>query len=170
MTMMQTGDLQRDIEQFYYREAELLDGRRLYEWLELFTDDCQYAVGSQLQSASAAVATPADARVIYHARDDKQFLVLRVKRLDTGFAHVEEPPSFTRRIIGNVQVERDDGRNGEYTVAANIMVVQSRDRVSTIYAGRRRDELRKVEGGWRIASRDVILDYVNLPRVISILF
>jgi len=165
---MVSGDLQRDVEQFYYREAELLDARRLYEWLDLFTDDCNYSVGSRLQSASGAVENPAEARVIYHARDDKQFLVLRVKRLDTGFAHVEEPPSFTRRIVGNVQIENE--KDSKCVASANIMVVQFRESTATIYAGRRSDELRKIDGAWRILSRNVILDYVNLPRVISILF
>src|SRR5712692_743764 len=99
------GDLQHDVEQFYYREAELLDSRRFYEWLDLFTEDCHYAVASRLQTGSGAVESPTERKVIYHARDDKHFLVLRVKRLDTGFAHLEEPPSFTRRLVGNVQIE-----------------------------------------------------------------
>jgi 3-phenylpropionate/cinnamic acid dioxygenase small subunit len=50
------------------------------------------------------------------------------------------------------------------------LVVQFRDNSSTIFAGRRRDDLRKVDDQWRILSRTVILDYINLPRVISILF
>ena len=35
-------DLIRDIEQFLYHEARLLDARRLSEWLDLFTDDVRY--------------------------------------------------------------------------------------------------------------------------------
>lgn len=168
---MAHSDLQQDVEQFYYREAELLDSRRFYEWLDLFTEDSNYSVGSRLNMGSGAVENPPpEAKVIYHARDDKHFLILRVKRLDTGFAHVEEPPSFTRRLIGNVQIESENSVDSRYGVAANIMVVQFRDNSSTIFAGRRRDELRKVDDQWRILSRTVILDYINLPRVISILF
>jgi 3-phenylpropionate/cinnamic acid dioxygenase small subunit len=29
----------REVEQFLYREARLLDERRFHEWLELFTED-----------------------------------------------------------------------------------------------------------------------------------
>jgi len=32
----------REIEQFLYHEAELLDARQYKEWLELFTDDAIY--------------------------------------------------------------------------------------------------------------------------------
>ena len=164
-------DLQHDIEHFYYREAELLDSRHFYEWLELFTDDSNYSVASRLNTGTAAAENaPTEPKVIYHARDDKHFLGLRVKRLDTGFAHVEEPPSFTRRIVGNVQIEKESRQDDQYEVSANILVVQFRDNSSTIFAGRRRDDLRKLNDRWRIASRTVILDYINLPRVISILF
>src|SRR5690348_15691474 len=123
---MTDGNLQHKIEQFYYREAELLDSRRLYEWLELFSDDCTYAVAGRLQAEAGAVEKPAEPRIIYHARDDKQFLTLRVKRLDTGFAHVEEPPSFTRRIVGNVQIENENRQGGGCAVSANVIIVQFR--------------------------------------------
>ena len=32
----------REVEQFLYREARLLDERRFYDWLELLTDDVRY--------------------------------------------------------------------------------------------------------------------------------
>ena len=39
--------LRRDVEQFLYREARLLDERRFHEWLELFTDDVRYWMASR---------------------------------------------------------------------------------------------------------------------------
>jgi ethylbenzene dioxygenase beta subunit len=35
-------ELIREVEQFLYREARLLDERRFHEWLALFTDDVRY--------------------------------------------------------------------------------------------------------------------------------
>jgi 3-phenylpropionate/cinnamic acid dioxygenase small subunit len=32
----------REVKQFLYREARLLDERRFHEWLELFTEDVRY--------------------------------------------------------------------------------------------------------------------------------
>ena len=38
---MNDGTL-REVEQFLYREARLLDSRRFTEWLELFSEDVRY--------------------------------------------------------------------------------------------------------------------------------
>ena len=35
-------ELIREVEQFLYREARLLDERRFREWLELLTEDVRY--------------------------------------------------------------------------------------------------------------------------------
>jgi 3-phenylpropionate/cinnamic acid dioxygenase small subunit len=40
-------DLTQEVQQFLYREARLLDERRLHEWLELFTDDARYWMGGR---------------------------------------------------------------------------------------------------------------------------
>ena len=40
-------NLIREIEQFLYREARLLDDRRFRDWLELFTDDVRYWMASR---------------------------------------------------------------------------------------------------------------------------
>jgi 3-phenylpropionate/cinnamic acid dioxygenase small subunit len=48
----------REVEQFLYREARLLDERRFHEWLELFTDDVRYCAGFR----TPAVTRPPYAR------------------------------------------------------------------------------------------------------------
>src|SRR5262245_40277063 len=104
-------ELLREVEQFLYREARLLDERRFHEWLELFTEDVRYwMVGrsSRYPNSSKAIATmnrhgDRDADV---AVDDdlpildetKATLGRRVARLDTGMAWAEDPPSRTRHI------------------------------------------------------------------------
>src|SRR5260370_21914116 len=37
----------REVEQFLYREARLLDERRFHDWLLLFTDDVRYWMASR---------------------------------------------------------------------------------------------------------------------------
>jgi hypothetical protein len=39
---MRNEGLIREVEQFLYREARLLDDRRFHEWITLFTDDVRY--------------------------------------------------------------------------------------------------------------------------------
>ena len=36
------GEIIREVEQFLYREARLLDERCFHAWLDLFTDDVRY--------------------------------------------------------------------------------------------------------------------------------
>src|SRR5262249_12086337 len=40
-------DVSREVEQFLYREARLLDERHFHEWFELLTDDVRYWMGSR---------------------------------------------------------------------------------------------------------------------------
>jgi 3-phenylpropionate/cinnamic acid dioxygenase small subunit len=165
---MVAGELTREIEQFLYREARLLDDGRFAEWLDLFTDDAQYWVPARETRASRdeGVRKPGELPMF---EDDKRFLVTRVKRLETELAHAEQPPSRTRHFVNNVEiVER--GEN-EIEVHSNILVFQSRlERTEMFFVGKREDRLRKVDGNWLIARRKVILDQTLLPRSISIFF
>jgi 3-phenylpropionate/cinnamic acid dioxygenase small subunit len=103
--------------------------------------------------------------------EDKESLGRRVKRLGTGLAWAEEPPSRTRRLITNVQV-RPGGADGEYEVVSYFLLYRNRLETETeLFAGRRDDLLRRVEGGWRIARRTISLDQaVILAKNISLFF
>jgi 3-phenylpropionate/cinnamic acid dioxygenase small subunit len=164
------GDVQREVEQFLYHEAWLLDERRLHDWLALFADDARYSlqvreVADRTEDGGAGVRL---SRPLFD--DDLAFLTLRVKRLDTRLAHAEQPPSITRHLITNVLVlpaERDD----ELTVRSNFLVFQARTDLSEhLLSGGREDVLRRIDGGWKIARRRVALDKTTLPRTITIFF
>ena len=56
---MRNDDPVREIEQFLYREARLLDDRRFHEWLTLFTEDISYRMigrGNRYPRSSKAIA------------------------------------------------------------------------------------------------------------------
>ena len=169
---MATGDrdLHYEVEQFLYREARLLDDGQLHEWLDLFTEDARYWMPSRLtmQHRREGIYEEEEFAVAL-IRDDKDFLTKRVRRLDTGLAHAETPPSRTRHLITNVEVVESAG--DEVTAHSNFVVFQGRrDRMSYQFYGKREDRLRRVDGDWRIARRKVVLDHVVLPRGLSVLF
>src|SRR6201998_1894268 len=108
----------REVEQFLYREARLLDERRFHEWLRLFTEDIHYWMGSRSNRyprSSKAVTildplryveddvTAADELALFD--ETMASLTARVARLDTGMAWAEDPPSRTRHLITNIEVE-----------------------------------------------------------------
>jgi len=163
-------ELHYEIEQFLYREATLLDQGRLYEWLDLFTEDTRYwmPVRETIQGQEDELNSEEDLAVALFD-DDKEFLIMRVKRLDTGLAHAEQPRSRTRHLITNVQAQSDE--SGELVVHSNLLVFQGRlEHSDHTFFGRREDRLRHVDGQWKIAERKIFLDHTLLSRSLSILF
>ena len=162
---MPTLEQKADIAEFLYREARLLDEHRLHDWLALFTDDAEYVV-PLCELVQGDVAPPGHPVI----KDDKPMLMARVMKFDTGLAHVETPRSLTTRLVSNVVVDEGPKR-GEFTVLSNLMVRQVRKlRDEAWWVGRRTDVLRRGDGGWKIARREVLLDATVLPRGISIFF
>lgn len=167
---MVTPEVQRDIEKLLYEEARLLDNWKLHEWLELLTEDVRYwmPVRENLPAAEEPVELDELAFNLYD--EDHAALLLRVRRLDTGMAHVEEPRSITRHLISNVLV-RDGERQDEVITESNFLVMQLRRKQHESYfTGTREDVLRRVNGAWKIARRKIMLDQMVLPRTVSIFF
>jgi 3-phenylpropionate/cinnamic acid dioxygenase small subunit len=163
--------LQYEVEQLYYREARLLDQRRLAEWLELFADDASYAmpIGDPDPHLEAHVG---DRRELGMPLGDydRAFLGLVVERFVTQQAYAERPPSITRHLISNVEVQETELPD-EVDVGSCFVVFQTRvGRFEQTFYGARQDRLRQVGDQWRIVRRTVTLDHSPLPRVISILF
>src|SRR6266540_1877994 len=105
---MERRRLREEVEEFLYHEAWLLDEGRLYEWVDLFTDDARYwmPVRETIQGNDSGI--PEEGELAQPLFDDtKDFLLLRVKRLDTGLAHAETPRSRTRHLITNVWLGDD---------------------------------------------------------------
>jgi 3-phenylpropionate/cinnamic acid dioxygenase small subunit len=159
-----SNDLYRQVEQFLYREAELLDDRRLREWLELFTDDARYwmpvrhSLMEKPMEISDELSRPGDA---YYFDDDKASLSLRVQRLYSKSAWSELPPSRTRRLITNVRVKGDNGADLE--VHSNFLVYRTRlETDKDTFVGSRQDILRRVADSFKIAQRTIVLDQAVL--------
>lgn len=166
---MRNEDLTREIEQFLYREARLLDTGRFRDWLTLFTDDVRYLMvthSNRYPRRSKAIAILDPDRYAEADRDEavavfdetKETLTNRVVRLETGMAWAEDPPSRTRHFVSNVEIEA--GATGdELTVYSNFIVYRSRGETEEdFYVGGRQDVLRQVEGAWKIARRRLVLD------------
>jgi 3-phenylpropionate/cinnamic acid dioxygenase small subunit len=177
-------ELRRDVEQFLYREARLLDERRFHEWLELFTDDVRYWMASRNnrypRSSKAITVLGPDRRREADLDIEEEMAILdetkvtlegRIARLDTGMAWGEDPPSRTRHIISNVEVEPGDTAS-ELKVYSNFLVYRTRaETEQDLYVGARHDILRRVDGAWKIARRKLLLDQnVLLPKNVSVFF
>ena len=174
----------REIEQFLYREARMLDDRQFRDWLELFTDDVRYWMAGRTNrypKHSKAIAILDPSRYVEEditgeeelaiLDEDKTTLTSRVDRLDTGMAWAEDPPSRTRHMIANIEVEPGDSEN-ELNVYSNFIVYRSRaESEEDFYVGAREDLLRREGGALKIARRRLILDQnVLSAKNVSIFF
>jgi 3-phenylpropionate/cinnamic acid dioxygenase small subunit len=163
--------LQFEVEQFYYNEAALLDNRQFSAWLELFTTDVTYWMPVRRTKTSKDLDrefTPKGAIALFD--DDHAMLAMRVKRLDTGYAWAEDPPSRTRRLVTNVRIVSGDGL--ELEVHSNFHLYRTRlNSEEDSWIGHREDRLRRVEGKLRIAARSIFLEQtVILARNLSNFF
>jgi len=177
-------DLLREVEQFLYREARMLDERRFHEWLELFTDDVRYWMAGRSSryplSRKAITVVGLDRRQDAGVAVEDELAILdetkvtlagRIARLDTGMAWAEDPPSRTRHIITNIEVEPGPAPS-ELKVYSNFVVYRTRaETEQDFYVGARQDVLRSVDGAWKIAHRKLILDQnVLLAKNVSVFF
>jgi 3-phenylpropionate/cinnamic acid dioxygenase small subunit len=158
------SELRHKIEDFLYLEAELLDDRKLREWLDLLTDDVRYWMPirhnplERPEDLSDELAKPGDG---YYFDDDKTSLRVRVERLYVRNAWAEMPPSRTRHLVSNVRIKNDDGSVIE--VHSNFLVYRSRmETDQDTFVGTRRDILRRVNDSFKIAKRTIILDQAVL--------
>lgn len=159
--------LQHDVEQFLYAEAELLDQRRFQEWIDLFTEDVHYWLPTRMTRTNRERQREiADENETALIDDDKYFLAGRVRRYTSGISWSEEPPSRTRRLITNVRVA-PGAEAGEIDVVSNFYVYRSRlERHQDWFIGERFDTLRPAgpDTGYpyRIAARKIVLEQTTL--------
>lgn len=158
------SELRRQVEDFLYLEAELLDDRKLREWLDLFTDDARYWMPlrhnpfERPADLTEELSKPGEG---YYFDDDKKSLKIRVERVYAKNAWAEMPPSRTRHFVSNVRVKRDDG--SELEVHSNFLVYRTRmETDQDMFVGERQDLLRRVNGSFKIARRTIILDQAVL--------
>jgi 3-phenylpropionate/cinnamic acid dioxygenase small subunit len=145
-----------DVTQFIYREARLQDEHRYDAWEALWTDDGLYWVPANGDD----IDPEQQMSIIY---DNRSRIALRIRQYHTGKRFSQTPQSRLRRLVSNVEVLADDGR--ELRVAANALVYESHVRGDVIWASRNEYTLRREGDGLRMALKKVML--VNNHQALS---
>lgn len=157
-----------EVEDFLYQEAALLDEWRLDDWLDLFTENCQYVVPSN----DFPEGNPKEDLVLIN--DDIFRLRSRVTRLNSSRAHREFPHARTRHLVTNVRITEAEG--AELGVSAAFMVWRFRDQGgekerATYYVGLYEYRLAIVDGALKIRYKRAMMDMSTLraAEAVSIL-
>lgn len=88
-------------------------------------------------------------------------LFVRVDRAYKMNSWADNPPARTRRIIGNVELLECGDES--IRVRSNFHLFFARPGSDNfIYSGQRNDQLLMIDGDFKIADREVIMDYANI--------
>jgi 3-phenylpropionate/cinnamic acid dioxygenase small subunit len=165
--------LQQSVERFLYREARLLDERRLVEWLDMLAEEIHYWMPMRRNIKFGEwdrEFTDPDKDINWF-NEGKDILEGRIRQLNTGVHWPEEPVSRFEHIVTNVEIVEING--DEIRVNSKFFCYQNRlqDEVNT-WVGRREDLLRRdAETGFKVVKRKIILaQNVMLPKVVNTFF
>lgn len=156
-------DLMREVEDFFYAEADMLDERDYDAWLELFTEDILYWMPMRknvsFENRDKEI-TAEDDLAWFH--DDKETLSKRVLQLQTGIHWADEPISRVSHLITNIRLAEQISslEEGEkMTVKCRFLVYRNRLETETDFlVGRREDTVIRTDGALKITRRKIILD------------
>jgi len=147
--------LERDVANFLYHEAEVLDERRYEEWLSLLAEDVRYWMPIRRNVKLGELERE-------FTREGQDTLTRRVQQILTGVHWAEEPLSRLCHMVSNVQLLGADPSVQEparVTVKSRFLIYRNRVETETdILVGKREDVLRRVDGGWKISRRKIVLD------------
>src|SRR5262249_25778709 len=170
--------LRMEVEDFLYREADLLDQRKFSEWFELIAEDIVYFMPMRRNVMFGQHAERANTRAgegISWFDEDRWTLGKRIEQILTGVHFAEEPLSRVCRLVTNVQILEarpsvEDAR--EVVVRSRFLIYQNRvERENYTFVGKRTDLLRRRGDDWSIARREVTLDQnILLAKNLSIFF
>ena len=142
----------RDVEQFLYREAYLLDHNQLEEWFALFTTDATYWIPLEANQTDPL----GTCSIIY---DDHRLLDIRVRQASHSWAHARNPLARTCHQVTNVMILPGTDLRPEIRVCSNLVLVEFRAERQRVFAGLCEHRLRLTDSGLKIAAKRI--DIVN---------
>jgi 3-phenylpropionate/cinnamic acid dioxygenase small subunit len=152
------GDMQRGVEQFLYRQADLLDSKDWQGWIDLFSADGMYWMPPE-PSHTTWDGMPA----IF--AEDKNLMTVRMKRILHPDAWSQRPLWETNHVVSNVVIEKETP--GEVVVRSRFHMLELRRDDVRHFAGRYQHTLKKTGNGYAIklqrvdmANAQAAYDYV----------
>ena len=171
-------DTKREIEEFLYDEANLLDERRFTEWLATLAEDLRYFMPMEYNVKFGEHAkrelTKREEQMSWF-NEGKWSLGKRAEQIQTGVHWAEEPLSRVCRLVSNVQltaIETNAQGETEVYVTCRFLIYQNRcEYEQYFFVGDRFDRMRRTADGWKLAAREIrIHQNVLLAKNLSIFF
>ena len=135
------------VEQFLYRQAELLDTKRWQDYIDLFAADGIYWMPPE-PSHTTWEGMPA----IF--AEDKNLMTVRVNRVLHPDAWSQRPLWGTNHVIGNVMIEREKA-NGDVVARSRFHMLELRRDDVRHFAGSYVHHLQRTKDGYCIKLQRV---------------
>lgn len=147
-------DLQQQVEQFLYNQAQLLDARQWQAFIDQFAEDGVYwaAVDPQHSHWDGVPSI---------FTEDKDLMTVRMKRVLNPNAWSQQAEWGTSHIVSNVVIEKVSG--DEVHVRSRFHMLEMRRDDLRHFAGTYRHQLKKTRDGWRIRSQRVDMLNAQMP-------
>lgn len=149
--------VRREIEQFLYREARLLDEGDYDAWLRMLAPDIHYwmpVIENRTREDPNGCYGPD--RLAYYD-DSLEDLRRRVLRYQARTAWAENPATRHVHIISNIEIEAGDSPCEVVAHSAFVHYRNRGERDEGVLFGRRRDVLRNQNGTWLLARRRILI-------------
>jgi len=143
-------DSQRQVEQFLYRQADCLDGKRWQDFIDLFAGD-----GTYWMPASPEQTTGDGVPSIFW--EDRNLMSVRLRRLSHPRAWSQKTAWGTNHVIGNVVIEKESA--SEIVARSRFHMMEFRNDATRHFAGSYIHHLVRTKDGLRIRLQRV--DMVN---------
>jgi 3-phenylpropionate/cinnamic acid dioxygenase small subunit len=149
-------ELQREVEQFLYQQASILDERNWPEWLDLFTKDGKYWM-----PANSEQETGEGLPNIFY--EDRYLMDMRIRRVEHPYAHSQKAGHRTSHVVSNVIIENQDKKSGEVKCSSRFHMVEYRLENQRYFGGKYTHTLEKIKDTYRIKQQRVDIANVEGP-------
>jgi 3-phenylpropionate/cinnamic acid dioxygenase small subunit len=138
---------QHSVEQFLYKQADFLDGKRWQDWIELFTPEGIYWM------PPAPEYKTWDGQPAIFA-EDRNLMTVRMNRVLHPDAWSQRPLWETNHIVSNVAIQKV-ARNGDLEVKSRFHMMELRRDDVRHFAGLYTHHLKKTRTGYKIKLQRV---------------
>ncbi len=146
----------RELEQFPFHEASLIDEQRWEEWNDLFVDEGEYWIP----------AVPNQEDAINHISlmyETDLLRAVRIKRFRHPNAFSLKPAPRSSHMLSNVLLDDYDDSTGVCVVKSRFIVLQYRREEQDLFGGSYTHCLKATEQGYKIKKKKVDLINCDAP-------
>lgn len=141
---------ERELIEFVYHEAQLIDEKRFDEWYELFTEDALYWMPLTRDQPDGLTHTS----LFY---EDRLLLKVRIERLRSPNAFSQALPSWCQHVMQAPRVVSRDERSGTTVLRTPFFYAEAQGDEQQIYAGVAWHHLVRLDGKLRMRMKKIDL-------------